>query len=138
MSKLVLDASVAIKWVLVEVGTPRANQLREDFRNQAVQLLAPDIFAAEVAHALTRAERRGILQQGESAALLADVLSTAPDLHPFLSLLPRALEISSKMRCGVYDALYVALAEQEVCDLVTSDQKMISVLGKAFPFIKPL
>lgn len=128
MSRLVLDASVAVKWALTEPDTPKANQLRDDFKNQIVQLLAPDIFPAEVAHALTRAERKGILKQDEAAGLLADVLSTAPDFHLYLALLPRAVEISSKMQCGVYDCMYVALAEQENCELVTADQKMLTVL----------
>ena len=50
----------------------------------------------------------------------------------------RAVEIASDMRCGFYDCLYVALAEREGCELVTSDQKMVAKLQKRFPFIVPL
>ena len=42
---------------------------------------------------------------------------------PSLSLLPRAIEISSQARIGVYDCLYVALAEREGCEFVTADNK---------------
>jgi predicted nucleic acid-binding protein len=38
------------------------------------------------------------------------------------------------MRCGVYDCLYVALAENEGCELVTADDKLVKNL-KMFPFI---
>jgi predicted nucleic acid-binding protein len=127
--KYVLDASVALKWVLPEADTPR-QKLHE--------LHAPDIFPAEVAHSLTRAERRGIFTPPEGARRLLLVLRTAPFLHSYLPLLRRAVDISSLMRVGVYDCLYVALAEREGCELVTADAKLVAALGTAYPFIIPL
>ncbi|HEV3446181.1 MAG TPA: hypothetical protein VG099_16180, partial [Gemmataceae bacterium] len=50
----------------------------------------------------------------EGARRLLLVLRTAPYLYPYLPLLRRAVDISSAMRVGVYDCLYVALAEREV------------------------
>lgn len=55
--KYVLDASVAIKWALPEADSLKALALRDDYRNAIHELIAPDIFQIEVAHALTRAER---------------------------------------------------------------------------------
>jgi predicted nucleic acid-binding protein len=57
--KCVLDASVALKWVLTEPDSPKAHSVRDDYRKQSHELLAPDVFPVEIAHALTRAERRG-------------------------------------------------------------------------------
>jgi len=42
------------------------------------------------------------------------------------------------MRVGIYDCLYVALAEREGCELITADSKLVISLGVAFPFIIPL
>ena len=42
------------------------------------------------------------------------------------------------MRVGIYDCLYVALAEQAKCDLVTADNKLIKNLQTHFPFIREL
>ena len=122
--KLVLDASVAVKWVIPENDTPKALSLRNDLGNQVHEAIAPDTFPVEVAHALTRAERKGILQQREAIIKLADVLTTALHLHHSIPLLARAVEISSQARIGVYDCLYLALAERELCDLVTADQRL--------------
>ena len=133
--RYVLDASVALKWVLPEPDTPRAVRLRNAYRQKLHELLAPDIFPAEVAHSLTRAERRGILTPPEGARRLLLVLRTTPLLHPYLPLLRRAIDISSTMRVGVYDCLYVALAEREGCELVTADVKLVTSLGAAYPFI---
>jgi predicted nucleic acid-binding protein len=32
------------------------------------------------------------------------------------------------MRIGVYDCLYVALAERETCQLITADQRLVNSL----------
>ena len=47
------DASAGLKWVLVEADTPKARQLRDDLRSGVHELIVPDVFALEVAHALT-------------------------------------------------------------------------------------
>lgn len=133
--KAVLDSCVALKWVLAEADSPKALNLRAQFQKRLHQLLSPDIFLAECSHALVKAERKTIIKQGEAAVLLGDILSTPPDMHGYVALMPRAVEIASDMRCGFYDCLYVALAEREACELVTSDQKMVTNLQKRFPFI---
>ena len=38
-------------------------------------------------------------------------------------------------RIGVYDCLYVALAEREACELVTADLRLVTNLGTLFPII---
>jgi predicted nucleic acid-binding protein len=62
-------------------------------------------------------------------------MNMRPSLFGYISLLPRAYQISSQFRVGVYDCLYVALAEREGCDLVTSDDRMLKSLGTHFPFM---
>ncbi len=59
--KYVLDASIGIKWVMNEIDSATARQLREDFRSQIHELIAPDSFPLEAAHALTTAARRGVV-----------------------------------------------------------------------------
>lgn len=125
----VLDASVAVKWVLPEVDSAKAIALRDDYRNGVHKLFAPDIFKVEAAHALTRAERRKILRQGEAINRMVLLMQSRPQLRPFSSLLPRALEISSQQRIGVYDCLYVALAEREQCKIVTADQRVLALFA---------
>jgi predicted nucleic acid-binding protein len=135
--KYVLDSSVAFKWVVTEALSDKAQAVRDDYRNNLHELLSPDIFPIEIAHALTRAERQGRLTAPQSGVLLADVLSTAPKLFSSLLLLRRAVEISSQLRIGVYDCLYIALAEQEGSELLTADARLAS-LKPTFPFITDL
>jgi predicted nucleic acid-binding protein len=133
--KYVVDASVAVKLVLPEADSPKALALEADFRNQVHELIAPDTYPVELAHALTKAERRGLLLAGEAESRLARLLTYPPDLFPYLPLLGRAVEIASQARIGVYDCLYVALAEQESCDLVTADQRLVANLRGQFQIV---
>ena len=57
--RLVLDANVAVKWVVPEDLSDKATLLRDDFRNSVHELIAPDCWPTEVAHALTKAARSG-------------------------------------------------------------------------------
>ncbi len=57
--KYVLDSNLSLKWVLAEPNSAMANKLRDDFQEVVHQLVSPDVFAVEIAHALTRAERQG-------------------------------------------------------------------------------
>jgi predicted nucleic acid-binding protein len=136
--KYVIDASVAFKWEVPEPNSDKALKLRADFENGIHELIAPDVFPIEVGHALTRAERQKRIPVGTAVSLLADVLQTLPALHGALPFLLRAGGISSKERVGMYDCLYVALAEHEQIELVTADDKLVRVLQPAFPFIKHL
>ena len=136
--RAVLDSSVALKWVLSEPDSLKAVQLRDDFVRGAHDLIGPEIFAVEVAHALAKAERRNILRPPLGSQHLADVLNTLPQLFPSLALLPRAFGIASAARIGVYDCLYVALAEREKCPLITADDRLVKNLASQFPWITPL
>lgn len=136
--RYVLDISAALCWVLPRPASPRAVRLRDEYRRGVHDLLAPSIFPAEAASALTKAERQKLIPVGQAGVLLTDILATPPALHPYEPLLARAVDISSRTRGGLYDCLYVALAEREGCELVTDDRKLIASLGPQFAFVVPL
>jgi predicted nucleic acid-binding protein len=135
--KYVLDASVALHWVLPEKDSAKAIQLRDDARNAVHQLFAPDIFPVEVFNALLKAERTKRINHGDAKTLYASIAADIPALHPYLALLPRAGEIASRYRVALYDCLYVALAERDACEVVTADRGITS-LQSQFSFIVPL
>jgi predicted nucleic acid-binding protein len=61
-----------------------------------------------------------------------------PALRPYLPLLPRAFALASQARVGVYDCLYVMLAERERCELLTADDRLVRALQRTFSFITSL
>src|SRR5437588_1242018 len=99
--KLVLDACVGLAMLLQEKDTDAALALREDFRSQVHELIAPDSLPIEMAHALTRAERQGKIAQGRGKILFEDFLESCPPLYPYFDYIDRAIQLSSKVRTGV-------------------------------------
>jgi predicted nucleic acid-binding protein len=136
--KYVLDASVAAYWVLRNPLQAKALKLRAEYQQNIQELIAPAHFRGEIASAFTKAERQKLIPVGDARRLIADVLSTPPVLYPLDPLFYRAVDISSQTRTGFYDCLYVALAEQENCELVTADDKLINALQGQFSFILSL
>ena len=136
--KYVLDASVAAYWVLHDPLQAKALTLRAEYQQNIHELIAPAHFPGEIASAFTKAERQRLIRVGAARRLIADVLNTPPILYPLDPLFYRAVEISSQTRTGFYDCLYVALAEQENCELVTADDKLINALQAQFTFILSL
>ena len=136
--RYVLDSSVAVEWVLKEILTDKALLLRDDFKYQIHELLSPVVFPIEVSHALTKAERKKVITPPQGGTLWMDIMKTCPLLSASIPLVPRAYQIASKAKIGIYDCLYVALAELEKCELVTADDKLIKNLQAKFPSIRHL
>ena len=136
--KYVLDSSVAVKWVLPEVHSDKALQLRDDFRKGVHELLAPDVFPAEVAHALTKAGRQKRIARAKARALWRSIMLDCPALHSSVPLAERAIDIATQFHIPVYDCLYISLAEQQRYQFVTADDKIVRNLQVFFPFILSL
>ena len=136
--RYVLDASAALCWVIPRPLSPKALLLRDEYRQQIHQLIAPSIYPHEIASALTKSERQKLIPVGDPRPLSRDVLSTAPILHGTGPLFWRALNLSSQTRTGFYDCLYVALAESEGIKLVAADDKLLKNLQTRFPFVLSL
>ena len=124
MNTLVIDASIAVKWVIEEEGTPQALTLRRTAR-----LLAPELLVAECANILWKKARRNELSR-EEALLAARLLQTAAiELVPTRSLLAAATRIAIALDHPAYDCLYLALAIENDCRFVTADERFLRKLG---------
>ena len=117
---LVVDASVALKWVVEEEGSEAALGLR------GRDLAAPPLIRVEAANALrTLAARRTI---APAVALdLLGLLQEAPValIEPDDPLERRALELALELGHPVYDCVYLALAERMGRQLVTADGRLL-------------
>lgn len=128
MSTLVVDASIAVKWVIEEQGTSQALMLR-----QSARLIAPELLVAECANILWKKARLGELSR-EEAVLAARLLQTAEvELLPTRSLLEAATRIAIEINHPAYDCLYVALAVENNCKFVTADERLMRKLAQAGP-----
>ena len=124
MSSLVIDASVAIKWVIEEEGTEEALALRSR------ALAAPDLLTAECANILWKKARRAELSERE-AVLAAGLLARADiELMPMRPYLETAVRIALTLDHPAYDCIYLALAEVEGIRFVTADMSLVRKVGR--------
>ena len=67
--RIVVDASVAVKWLVAEEGSDAADRLLTD----GDDLYAPRLMASEVANALWRKARLGEIERDQAAVLMTAV-----------------------------------------------------------------
>ena len=118
---LVIDASVALKWVIDEPGSEKADILLN------AAMIAPDLFQAEIGHVLTRHVRRTRLSAEQARSGFSEIMSRVA-LLPMRALGEVALEISLALRHSMHDCYYLAAAEASGRPLVTADAVFVAKL----------
>jgi predicted nucleic acid-binding protein len=120
---LVIDTSVAIKWVVPEAGSDAADLLLAGDHT----LEAPELLATEAANTLWKKSVRGELSARQAREALDVLLHGGLAWHQTTALLPRALDLARLSRHPVYDCVYLALAETLDGTLVTADESLLRV-----------
>ena len=124
---LIVDASVAVKWIADEPGSTDARALGDG----AEELIAPDLVIAEVGNALWKKCRLGILSHAQAAGGLSQLPLLFHRFKADMMLSGRALEIARDALHPIYDCFYIALAEQENAPLITADERQLAAARKA-------
>jgi predicted nucleic acid-binding protein len=136
MSRVVVDVSLAFKWVIQERDSAVATAKFRSWRRQNVRVLAPSCFACELANALYQRVRSGRLATRQAIHYQRAVLRWVAILDPEPAVAVHALEIAAQLgQRASYDSQYVALAEHLGCELWTADQRFGRVAQAAFPFV---
>jgi predicted nucleic acid-binding protein len=130
---LIVDASVAAKYLIREPDTDEARALFQAWQQGRFDLLAPSLLPAEVASALWKRVRRGSAPQAEAATLLENFLGLGVPLVPTELLVNVALKLALDYGHSVYDGVYVALALQTGWRFVTADARLHALLTSRLP-----
>lgn len=133
----VVDASVIVKWFLVhqEADRDRALALRNLHISGRSTIYIPRLALLEVLNAI-RFNPKADEEDGETA------LETLQDLNletkpADVNLLRKSNAIAWAYKITIYDALYVAFAEQVESPLITADEVMVKKL-KGHSIVVPL
>ena len=116
---LVVDASVAVKFVAEEPGSDAAYE----FVVGPDSLIAPDWVVVEVASAIWRKVKRCEILEVHAEADLESLPEFFAKLYAATDLLKEAFRLSFRLRHPVYDCVYLALAIREDARLLTADWK---------------
>ncbi|MEZ5935350.1 MAG: type II toxin-antitoxin system VapC family toxin [Alphaproteobacteria bacterium] len=127
MSLLVVDASVVVKWFLPEIHSVAALRVASG----AWTFLAPDLLDVEVTNTFWKKHRRGELTHDEGARLIDDLRHIDIAMVPHRPLLSMAFALAAAVGHPVYDCVYLALAEQNDCQLVTADRRFYKAFAES-------
>jgi predicted nucleic acid-binding protein len=137
---LVVDASVALKWVLFEEFTHQARSLYEAALRAHRPFLVPPHFFSEVTSALyqrtrSREPARHLTEDEAHEAFVRfsrfPVHSAAPE-----SLYERAFVFARDNRLpSLYDSIYVVLAQLMEVQLWTADQRLFRTASPVAPWV---
>lgn len=122
---LVVDASVACKWLIAEPDSP----LAETWLGRGDMLLAPDLIIPEVCNVACTKVRSGQVTPDQAARIVEDLPGFFDELSPSVPLARQAFAIASALSHPAYDGFYVALAEARGGRLVTADDRLLSRLS---------
>jgi predicted nucleic acid-binding protein len=119
---MVVDANVAAKWYLPEPDSEKALALLRTPQ----QLIAPSLIKMEVCAAITRHIRAKGMTLSEAKEhceeWFSDLREDAVQLVAEETILPRAIELSIKVRHSLQDCLYLAVADLRRIPLITADE----------------
>lgn len=127
MSRFVVDASVAAKWVLPEAYSDLALILLSDRHD----LLAPDLIWPELGNVLARRCLSGMLSVAEAKEVFQSLSRYPLAMRPTQTLVPEALVLATSLGRLIYDCLYLALARRDNAKLVTADRKFFDAVARS-------
>ncbi len=117
---MIVDASVALKWVVRETDSEAALELLG-----AADLAAPDLIFSEIVNGLWKKWRRGELTAvPPRLRVVADSLTW---IEPSANLFARATALAIELSHPAYDCFYLVLAEARGDLVVTADERFLRV-----------
>ena len=137
MKRIVVDASVVLKWYLSDENCGNfALEILDKYVSYNVEILAPSLLEYEVINGLLFAQKRGRI---EEEALVAAVegfkgLEIEQKTLSFFSL--EVLHFSKSYDLSAYDSCYLAVANIENAQLITADEALYNKVKKDLKWVK--
>lgn len=132
ISTVVVDASLALKWILEEPFSEEARELLLRWKEDDVKTIAPGLLPYEVTNVLYERVKRGEINLEEAHEGLAAIMDAGPVLLDYKPLHAEALRLARILgRSTSYDTHYLALAEKEDCVLWTADESFYNATKDA-------
>jgi len=134
---VVVDASLAIKWVLKEPYAEQALALAEKWAVAGTRPSAPCLLLVEATNVLHRRAMLGHISLSQARQLLAGLLDMGIEIRESPQIHFRAMELAQELqRPAVYDTHYLALADILGCELWTADERFFNSVKERQPRIR--
>lgn len=125
---LVVDASVAVKWHLRDEGlVQEAEALLDRYLARRLTLAAPSFIRYELANTLEQARRQERITADQATKELVTFLQLRVHAEQDTdALVELARDVAERIGASVYDATYIAFAEQTGLGFVTDDRQLLT------------
>lgn len=137
MKRMVIDASVVLKWYLTDkkFGIKAINLLDEYISNE-LDILAPSLLEYEVMNGLIIAQKRGRIKEDKILSAIEGFKNLGIRLKSLSYLYPQVIHFCKIYNRSVYDASYMALALDEGISLITADEGLFNAIKKELEWVK--
>jgi predicted nucleic acid-binding protein len=123
---MIVDASVAFKWIVLEADSDVARPLLT-----RTDLMAPAIINVEIGYVLTKRVRQRSLSQDLARTAWRDLASYPVVLVDDAPLLDTAFGLSLNLGAAFYDCVYLAQAVRDDDVVITADERFIQAVRSA-------
>ena len=131
MERIVIDASVVVKWFVDEEGSEGALAIRKKYVEGEAEIIAPELILFEALNAL---RHKGLFTEAEIKRIAEALDSYAFGLYSLKGKYAAdAVEAAFKNDITIYDSSYVALAVREGAQMYTGDRELIRRLRDPYP-----
>lgn len=127
MTTYVVDASVAVKWLIYEESSDRAIA----FARSNNHFIAPRMIMTEVANALARKAIQGVISSEDAKQQFTKLPYFFDEVVSVDNLITNALHNACLFRHPIYDLIYVEAARRRGIQLVTADHRLSSKLANS-------
>ena len=139
MKKMILDASVVLKWYLSdEKLSSSALSLLDQYVFGELEIMAPSLLEYEVINGLMIAQKRGRIKEAVILEAVEGFINLDIKYHSLTPLYPKTIQFTRKYDISFYDASYLDLAHKEKAFLITADNRLLEACQKDFKWIRPL
>jgi len=137
LKRVVIDASVVLKWYLADERYGQvALSLLEDYLADEVDILAPSLLEYEVINGLIIAQKRGRIKEKMILEAVEGFVNLGINLRNIHLFFPKVLHYCQILHRSVYEASYLALADEEGISLITADEGLYNDVKKELKWVK--
>jgi predicted nucleic acid-binding protein len=122
--RVVVDASVAIKWFTPELH----HDIADELLNSALELHAPELVVPEFGNIIWKKVRAGMISEAYADEVLGLFLDIGITFHRQSGLLSSAYRAAAVLNQSVYDCIYLSLALELGFPLATADDKFFNAV----------
>lgn len=137
MRRVVLDASVVLKWYLVdeEEGQKALDLLFQHTSNE-LEIIAPSLLEYEVVNGLFIAQQRGRIKEEKLITAIEGFIDLEINLVNLSTFHSKLTHFCKVYHRSVYDASYLAIADTEGIMMITSDASLYNTVKKDLKWVK--